>query len=72
MHRRKHYLIYPPNYRPGTDRFHRAHSRLQATKLARKLGAGSEIDVYVQRHPGKRKQWIGSWCVRSYLIELRA
>ncbi len=59
MHRRKTFLIYPPNYKPG-DGYKVRHSKFQAWKVAVRMGAGASVDVCVQIHPAARKNWISS------------
>ncbi|MNK14234.1 hypothetical protein D3C87_323330 [compost metagenome] len=58
MHRRKDFLVYPPNYSPqGGKKYERFKSLLQAKKRASKLGIGSEIWVSVCEHPAKFTRW---------------
>jgi hypothetical protein len=59
MHRRKKFLIYPPNYKPG-EGYKVRHSKFQAWKEAVRMGAGAGVDVCVQIHPAARKNWISS------------
>lgn len=59
MHRRKRFLIYPPNYTPG-DGYVVRFSKRQAWKVAVKMGVGASVDVAVHLHPGKHKHWIES------------
>ncbi|MGZ8953864.1 MAG: hypothetical protein ACXW0Q_04205 [Methylovulum sp.] len=59
MHRRKRFLIYPPNYKPG-DGFLVRHSKLQAWKAATRMGVGACVDVSVHTHPGRRQPWNSS------------
>jgi hypothetical protein len=56
MHRRKKFLVYPPNYKPG-DGFVIRHSKLQAWKVAVRFGVGASVDVDIQLHPARRKYW---------------
>ncbi len=59
MHRRKRFLIYPPDYQPG-DGYIIRYSKYQAWKSAIKLGAGSAIDIRIHIHPAPFKGWISS------------
>lgn len=59
MHRRKKFLIYPPNYKPG-DGFVVRSSKLQAWKAARRMGVGASVDVGIQIHPARGKSWTSS------------
>ena len=59
MHKRKQFLVYPPNYKLG-DGYKVRHSRRQAWKTALKMGEGSHVDVSVQTHPRRRAHWIAS------------
>jgi len=56
MHRRKKYLIYPPYYQPG-DSVEVRHSKLQALKEAVRMGDGASVDVCIDIHPARCKQW---------------
>ena len=56
MHRRKEYLIYPPNYVPG-DGYQKRFSVLQAKKLCLKMGHGAHIRVSVFNYPAKFQPW---------------
>ena len=60
MHRRKEYLIYPPNYVPGGG-YKKRFSVLQAKKLCLKMGCGAGIDVHIHIHPGPFKSWVSSF-----------
>ena len=59
MHTRKKFLIYPTDYKPG-DGYKIRYSKLQAWKVAIKMGAGSFIDVSVQKHPKRCQEWTSS------------
>jgi hypothetical protein len=59
MHRRKRFLIYPPNYQPG-DGYLVRYSKFQAWKAGVRLGAGAAIDVSVHTHPAPFKNWTSS------------
>lgn len=59
MHRRKKYLIYPPDYLPG-DGFVVRHSKRQALKAAVRMGDGASVDVCIDIHPARCKQWTSS------------
>lgn len=59
MHKRKTFLVYPPNYKPG-DGFVVRHSRLQAWKVASRMGVGASVDVDIQIHPARCKHWTSS------------
>ena len=63
MHKRKKFLIYPPNYKPG-DGFKVRHSKFQAWKVAMRMGIGAGIDVCVHIHPAARKNWTSSQGLR--------
>lgn len=70
MHKRKKFLIYPPNYKPG-DGYKTCSSKLQAWKIAVKLGEGAGVDVCVQTHDKPFSGWTSSigptplWEVKS-------
>jgi hypothetical protein len=57
MHRRKRFLVYPPDYKPGRGRYKVTHSKYQAMKMARRMGDGSEVDESVHVHPSRCKPW---------------
>lgn len=59
MHRRKTFIVYPPNYKPG-DGFKEFKSLRQAKKRAYHLGSGTEICVNIFEHPGKFTRWNSS------------
>lgn len=59
MHTRKQYLVYRPNYVPG-DGYSTVYSKLQALKLALKLGDGASCDVNIQKFENKRTHWVSS------------
>ena len=59
MHTRKKFLIYPPEYKPG-DGYKIRYSKLQAWKVAVKLGAGAFIDEEVYKHPKRCHAWTSS------------
>lgn len=59
MHRRKKFLIYPRDYKPG-DGFVIRYSKRQAWKVAVRMGEGASVDVEVNIHPARRKQWTHS------------
>ena len=59
MHRRKQFLIYPPNYKPG-DGYKVRYSKRQAWKVAVRMGVGASVDVSVHIHPGRCEGWISS------------
>lgn len=59
MHRRKKYVVYPPNYKPG-DGFVMCNSKFQAWKTAVKFGVGASVDVQINIHPSRCKNWIYS------------
>lgn len=56
-HRRKTFVVYPPNYKPG-DGFKKVRSKRQAWKVANKPGC--EVHESIQTHPAPFKPWI-SW-----------
>lgn len=63
MHRRKQFLIYPPNYNPNATPYRKykvRHSKRQAWKVAVKMGEGASVDVSVQTHPARGKDWKSS------------
>ena len=67
-HRRKLYVVYPPDYQPG-DGYKKRFSRLQATKTAARMGEGASILCWVHIHPSPRKEWrsatpICEWWIR--------
>ncbi len=59
MHIRKHYYIYPPTWVPGRQPILR-HSRLQARKLARRLGLDTTIVSFKYYHPASHTRWTSS------------
>ena len=59
MHIRKRFLIYPPGYTPKKGNFQVRYSRLQAWKLARRLGEGTEVNVSIYTYPGSHTYWDG-------------
>ena len=59
MHRRKRFLIYPKNYKPG-DGFVIRYSKRQAWKVAVRMGEGASVDVEVNIHPARGKFWASS------------
>lgn len=59
MHRRKRFLIYPRDYKPG-DGFVIRYSKRQAWKVAVRMGEGTSVDVEVNIHPARCKQWTSS------------
>jgi hypothetical protein len=59
MHKRKAFLIYPPNYKPG-DGFKLRHSKFQAWKVAIHMGGGACVDVCVKTHPARGSHWTSS------------
>lgn len=56
MHKRKKFLVYPPNYKPG-DGYKAYHSRLQAWKASMRLGEGTSVDVIICSYLGPRVFW---------------
>jgi hypothetical protein len=60
-HRRKQFLVYPPEYSPHSGKRYKVRfSKRQAWKLAAKLGAGASIDVNVTHHPARATHWNSS------------
>ena len=57
MHTRKKFLIYPTDYKPG-DGYLVRYSKLQAWRVAIKMGSGASIYVEVQKHPKRCHAWI--------------
>jgi hypothetical protein len=49
-HRRKKFLVYPPNYQPG-DGYVIKYSKRQAWKVAVLFGAGASVDASIHIHP---------------------
>ena len=63
MHKRKRYLVYPPDYsynRVPYRKYKVVYSRLQAWKVACKMGEGSSIMVVLNNHPRKKVMWDSS------------
>lgn len=63
MHKRKHYLVYPPKYsydRVPYKKYKVVYSRLQAWKLAYRMGEGSFVMVDIISYPRKRSMWDSS------------
>jgi hypothetical protein len=58
-HRRKTYIVYPPNYVPPM-KYYLRYSKLQAWKLSRNLGVGAHVSISINRHPKNHAQWEGS------------
>lgn len=56
MHRRKEFIVYPPDYVPLVDKYKMAKSKRQAWKLANRKGCEVHENIYV--HPAKHKNWI--------------
>lgn len=59
MHRRKKFIIYPPDYQPG-DSFEVRYSKRQALKEAVRMGIDASVDVSVYIHPSRGKLWTSS------------
>ena len=53
-HKRKTFLVYPPNYTPG-DGYKKAHSKRQAWKLANK--SGCQVHEVIATHPSPFAPW---------------
>ena len=69
MHRRKEFVVYPPDYDPYVGRRYLAYKSLRKANLqARKFGAGSEIVEYVQEYRGPRQFWWSSSPGRSWTL----
>lgn len=64
-HRRIEFVVYPPDYTPGRDKFKVVRSWRQAKKIAK---PGSEIDRHVQVHPGKRRCWERCFVSHTYMV----
>lgn len=74
MHRRKQFLIYPPNYSPDAKPFKRyikRFSKFQAKKVAKKLGNGSEIDESIHLHKQIKTTWCSSTSGREWIHEIK-
>lgn len=70
MHRRKHFLVYPPNYEAFKNKisYKVVKSNLQAKKLAYKLGVGTWVVESIQSHPKKFTFWDASWSVPLFEV----
>jgi hypothetical protein len=64
-HRRKDFIVYPPNYKPLTGRYKIYYSKFQAWKAGIRLGEGATVVVSLQIHPAKHTMWISS---SNYLL----
>lgn len=71
MHKRKQYLVYPPNYKPG-DGYKVRYSRVQAWKAAVRMGEGASVDVCTHTHPAKRTFWNSSSGRELWVLEKTA
>lgn len=63
MHRRKHFLVYPPDYNPHAKPYRKyrvTYSKYQAMKIARRMGDGTEVDESVHIHMKPRCTWTTS------------
>lgn len=60
-HRRKSWLVYPPNYTPGQHRYRTFHSKRKAFKQALKWGEGATVMDAVHIHPRARTPWQSSF-----------
>ena len=65
-HRRIEFVVYPPDYTPGRDKFKVVRSRLQVKKAAQ---VGAEVHRCVHVHPGKRQHWVRSYISHVYTLE---
>jgi hypothetical protein len=71
MHRRKEFLVYPPNYDPmaGGIRYRTFKSKRQAWKQACRWGVGTNIMESVHVHRAPRKHWESSRAERDWWVE---
>ena len=63
MHKRKRYLVYPPDYsfdRIPYKKYKVVYSRGKAWKLAKKLGEGTFVMLDIMTFPRKRSMWDSS------------
>lgn len=71
MHKRKQFLIYPSNYKPG-DGYKTCSSKFQAKKIAKKIavksGNGASIGVHVRTYEKPFSDWVSSvgFCIFQY------
>ena len=62
MHRRKRFVVYPPNYQPLTRMRYRVfRSKRQALKQARRWGTGATMMDAIYIHPKPRTSWQSSF-----------
>jgi hypothetical protein len=67
MHRRKRFLVYPPDYKPGTGKYKVTHSKFQAMKVARRMGDGAEVNERIRVHLKPRCAWTSSFNGREWI-----
>ena len=70
MHRRKQFLVYPPNYQPlavgGGSRYRIYRSKRQAFKQAVRWGKGATVMDSIHVHPKARSSWQSSFSTRYW------
>jgi len=64
-HRRKEFVVYPPNYQPG-DGFIKVRTVKAAKKQCRKYGIGSSVMPWIHQHPSRCKPWQTSWTMNLW------
>lgn len=61
-HRRKEFLVYPPNYRPGAlPKYRSFKSRKAAAKQAERWGESASVDVSINVHDRPHTRWVSSF-----------
>jgi hypothetical protein len=68
MHRRKTYLIYPRNYKPG-ENYKVRRSKLQAWKTAVRMGEGASVSVDTQTYAARHMLWNSSVIRPLWVLE---
>lgn len=72
MHRRKQFLVYPPNYQPldiTTTRYRTFKSKRQAFKQALRWGSGAAVMDSVHIHPKPRTSWQSSFSTCFWIMK---
>lgn len=67
-HKRKQYLVYPPNY-SFPMKYYMCYSKIQAWKQAKRLGVGAEVSISINRHPKSHTSREGSEFKPLYSVE---
>lgn len=67
-HRRKTWLVYPPNYTPGQQRFRTFYSKRKAFKCALRWGSGASVMNAIHVHPKPRTHWQSSFSTGEWEV----